>query len=106
MSMRILTYVLLAVSAAPLVVYPGVLLAGVMGLGAPRSGREPPLLVLVVRSFLYGSIAYPLVFCLCAKAARGGSGFAALAWAAVPVAYLAALWLLMQAWERLGKQPA
>jgi hypothetical protein len=57
-------------SALPLIIYPGVLMAGVMGLAAPTSLTADPLKVAVARSFMILSMLYPVVW---------GIGF--LAWA-------------------------
>ncbi len=63
--MRITFYLLLLLGAVPLLIYPFVLLAGVMSLAAGRTGNEPVLLMVVGYSFLLGSIAYPAVYVIC-----------------------------------------
>ncbi|MDY0168588.1 MAG: hypothetical protein RBS80_18715 [Thermoguttaceae bacterium] len=106
--MKSATYVLLLfgallfLGALPLLIYPFVLLASVMSLAGHRSGNEPALLVLVIKSFLLGSIAYPLVYLVClalavAKAAKNGCTVA-LWYGLGPLVYLLFLVGLMGIW--------
>lgn len=104
--MWILAFIILGIFAIPLLAYPAVLLAGVMGLGGYRSGNESALLILVSRSFLLGTLAYPIVYSICVKAAWNAADPEVLAWGLSPAAYLALLWLLFGAWRRLEKSSA
>jgi hypothetical protein len=103
MSIKIATIVAVIVGALPLLIYPIVLLAGVMSLAGESQGDEPALLMIVAKTFLWSSLAYPLVY--------GGFALAAavVAWrpqgerlafglSCVPLAYLVMLGVLMFAW--------
>ena len=91
----------------PLLVYPAVLLAGIMSLAGERTGDEPPaLLMAIVTSFLIGSIVYPLVYVPCAVAAvrKAKKQEAALAFkiSMVPLIFLAVLAILLLVWFLFG----
>jgi hypothetical protein len=51
--------------ALPLLIYPCCVVADVMSLAGHRSGDEPLVSVLVVLSFLYDNLAYPVVYLVC-----------------------------------------
>lgn len=52
--------VLLALAAWPLVIYPGVFMAGIMGLAAEPNSEANPLTVLVATAFMWASLLYPI----------------------------------------------
>lgn len=52
--------VVLVLAAIPLIIYPGVLIAGLMGFAAPASEDTPPIVIAVVKSFLWLSLLYPV----------------------------------------------
>lgn len=96
----------LLAGAVPLLIYPGVLLAGVMGLAGNRTGQEPELLMFVAYSFLVGSIGYPLVYLVCLFTARilvnKKKDGLAIKVSAVPLAFLGVLGALFMLWMLLG----
>jgi hypothetical protein len=81
----------LVLGALPLVVYPFVLLANIMGIAAPRSGNESLVLVLISYAFYIATTVYPLVYLFCVAsaivAARRQSR-TALGFAFAPIGYL------------------
>jgi len=82
---------LLVLGFLPLLIYPGVLLAGIMGLAAPRTGHEPQLMIILFNAFLVGSLAYPVAYCSFAWMSESidqKSERLALALSAVPLGYL------------------
>jgi hypothetical protein len=97
---------MLLLGGLPLLAYPFVFLAGAMSLGGVWTGHEPTLLVIVARSFLIGSMAYPLVYVPCAIAAviiaRKQEALAQKV-SAVPVVFLLALAVLFVAWIQLDQ---
>ena len=52
----------MAITAIPLLIYPGVLIAGIMGLAAPTSPTADPVKITVAKSFLYLSLLYPMTW--------------------------------------------
>lgn len=94
--------VFLVLGFLPLPVYPFVLLADVMSLAAPRSGKDPLLLTVASKSFQIGSLVYPLVYLPCLAAAifrlmaHNQRGAAAIS--AIPIAMLVVLAILLLAW--------
>jgi hypothetical protein len=107
--MKDLIHGLLVLGGIPLLIYPSVLLASLMSLAGHRSGNEPVSLMIVVYSFLLGSLAYPVVYIVCVIYALGQAGTrerAALWFAAGPLGYLLLLVGLMVLWggmERTGR---
>jgi hypothetical protein len=104
--MKPLIYCLLVLGGIPLFLYPAVLFANLMSLAGHRSGNEPALLMVVVYSFLLGSLAYPVVYIVCvikALAQAGKDGKAALWFAAGPLGYLLLLVGLMFLWLGLER---
>ncbi len=98
-------WILLMIGAAPLLIYPFVLLANVMSMAATRVPSQPavPLLQsLTCNAFLWSSTLYPIVYALCAIAAvissRSGGGTTVWVLAAGPLAYLVLCMLLLVAW--------
>lgn len=97
----------LIVGGLPLLIYPGVVLGGLMGLSGVWSGNEPLWLVVVVKSSLIGSISYPLVYFASAVAAvvmtinkRTAIAFKI---SLIPLAYLLVLGLLFLVWFWLNQ---
>jgi hypothetical protein len=103
--MRALAIVLLVLGALPFLIYPFVVLAGVMSLAGHSSGKEPIILVIVANSFLLGSLAYPLVYlpALVFAGARlaAGERKAALVGSIVPLAFLVLLGVLFALWSTM-----
>ena len=93
---------LFLVTGLPLIIYPFVLLAGIMSLAGERSPNEPALLVFVAFSFLLSSIAYPGVYIPCLIAARTAAKRNnrknEMTMAYVPLAYLVGVTALMLLW--------
>lgn len=104
--MKFVMYFLLLVGALPLLIYPLLLPAFVMSLFGHKTGNEPMQLVLVVYSFLLGSLAYPGVFAVCAVLAviqtRSNRNWMALGFAALPYLYLVLLAGLFNAWASMN----
>ena len=48
----------------PLLIYPGILMAGIMGLAAPTSPNTPLMLLITVKTFLISSLLYPVGYFL------------------------------------------
>lgn len=98
--------VFLLLGGLALLPYPGVFLAGVMSLAGTTSGQESILLIVVARSFLLGSMAYPLVYFPCLSATlrlgKEGQERGALKASALPLVFLAGLCLLLLVWRLLG----
>lgn len=96
---------LLLIGGLPLLAYPAVFLAGVMSLAGERTGNESAVLVIVARSFLIGSMVYPLIYVPCAMAAvsmaKKGRAESALKICKVPLVFLAALGVLFFTWAQL-----
>ncbi len=100
--MRAATGFFLFLGALPLVIYPFVLLANVMGLAGHRSGNEPFALVLLSYAFYLGTTAYPVVYLVCAGFAIVGAirkGKIALGFAFAPIGYLLLLVGLGAIWS-------
>jgi hypothetical protein len=96
----------LVLGGLPLPIYPGILLAGVMSLAGERTGDEPALLMTVVKSFLFGSILYPLVYIPCAiaavRTAKKQEEALAFKLSMVPLVFLSVLVVLFLAWIQLN----
>lgn len=96
-------WILLIVGAAPLLIYPFILLANVMSLAGTKSSTPVPFLQnLAATSFLWVSTLYPVAYAICAIAAvacsRSGNGSMALTLSAAPLAYLGLCVLLFMGW--------
>lgn len=92
---------LLVLEALPLIAYPFVLLADIMGLIGQRSGNESLVLIVISYAFYIGTIAYPIVYLPCAGIAivRARKNNAiALGCALVPIGYLLLLVGLTATW--------
>jgi hypothetical protein len=88
------------ISLAPLVIYPAVLLASIMGLAGHRTGDEPPRVLFVAYSFYILTIVYPVPTLACSFLAwwtfAKCDGKWSVVLAALPVLLLAAImWLFM-----------
>ncbi|MBD1867332.1 hypothetical protein H6F95_08495 [Cyanobacteria bacterium FACHB-471] len=88
----------------PLLIYPGVFIGVSISLAAPWTDNEP-LLTVVAKSVLIGSISYPLVYfvslvmtLVMAKIRRTAIAFKI---SLVPLAYLLVLALLVAVWASL-----
>jgi hypothetical protein len=105
---KIVSIIALALGALPLLVYPFVLLADVMSLAAPKSGKHSTLLSVVSRAFLWTSLAYPIVYMLCVSQARlmlkKTHEEAALVFSVVRLGYLALIVVLFFAWMSVEKR--
>lgn len=93
----------LLAGAAPLILYPVILLAGVMSLAGHRTNDDVDLLLVISRTFVVASLAYPLVYGAC----LGGGLFAwfaakkqglAFALSVTPLGYFGVLVLLLMLW--------
>jgi hypothetical protein len=104
--MKFVTHFMLLLGALPLLVYPFVVLANVMSLAGERSGNEPPLLMLVVYSFLLGSLAYPAVYVPCALLAvarvKKNDDNTAFWYVVGPLGYLLLLAGLLAIWSAIS----
>jgi hypothetical protein len=104
--MKTLATILNILGALPLLLYPFVVLANLMSLAGHRNGTESKLLITVVYAFLFGSLAYPLVYLVCRALSIGSmrrpDENAPVRFAAAPLAYLAFLGFLMAAAGALG----
>ena len=106
--MEILEIILLALAGLPIIVYPGILLAGVMSLGAMKngSGENEKLPVFVHYSmlfFIWGSLLYPFVYIACFKAAKRNTEFSHFPIAALFV-YFALLMIFFKIWDKGSKK--
>jgi hypothetical protein len=96
----------LAIAGAPLIIYPVVLVANIMSLGAEPPIQPPPLaLRLTSQGFLWGSTVYPIIYLSCAVPAiiqRVAKPKLALNLAALPLLYLTILAALFCGWMITG----
>jgi hypothetical protein len=110
----------------PLLIYPVVLVAGIMALAAPRTGDEPQLQIILSHAIVVGWLVYPVVYCPCAWISeslneKSKCGRLAEALSFAPLVYLSAVSLLLLAagwaaedsiretherWEKYGKSSA
>ncbi|AAN57299.1 hypothetical protein HRJ35_00585 [Shewanella oneidensis MR-1] len=84
---------LLLLGGLPLLSYPFVLLASLMGLAGQSKVKVHWFYWLMNKSFLWGTIAYPVVYLPCYWLARGGNSPAIFLYAAIPLVYLLILYL-------------
>jgi len=97
--MEFLVIGLLIIGALPVLAYGGILIAGVMGLASTGSSVRTPLLMQIAeKSFLWGTLAYPLVYIPCAIVARNSSTPTSLFWSLIPLAYVVLMGLLFLLW--------
>ena len=86
----LIRWTLLLLGGLPLLTYPGVLLASLMGL-ASQSSIKPALITrLMNQCFLLGSLAYPAIYIPCYRIASTASS--PLVTAALPLLYLILLY--------------
>lgn len=90
---------LLAVAAVPLVIYPGVLMAGLMQLAAEPSRDPKPVLEAVARAFVYSSLLYPFGYGAGCGLASNGRPWAG---AAVACGHLAVCLATFAAWYAMS----
>ncbi|MDO5610284.1 MAG: hypothetical protein Q4G62_05840 [Pseudomonadota bacterium] len=106
MTTRTVSYLLLALGSLPLLVYPFVLLAGVMSLAGHRSDDTPLLLIVITYAFLVSSIAYPAIYLwgliMAVKNLGRGRSKAAVVMSAAPLWYLLAVIVLYFVWGAIG----
>jgi hypothetical protein len=94
----------LILGALPLLIYPIIFMAGIMGLGGHRTGNEPLLLMLAAYSFLLTSLAYPLVYFICLFGTeRQKNKDDAKRWSLAPLKYLLVVIVLMFLWIFIEK---
>jgi hypothetical protein len=99
--MRAATIVALVLGGLPLIIYPAVLVASVMGLAGHRTGNEAWWEVALTNTFYLGTIAYPLlyvaglVFALVMR--KRGRPRAGVVASVAPLAFLALLALMAAA---------
>lgn len=104
---QIMAAVLEVLAALPLLVYPAIVVANVMSAAARPKLEGPRLLRAIVRAFLLGTTAYPVVFLLCLLGARYALWRGAWTWGIIlsglPLFAIAALCGLMALWGRLER---
>ena len=83
---------LLLLGGLPLLSYPFVVLASLMGLASRTTINVHWFYRLMNKSFLWGTLAYPLVYIPCYWLARGTKDSSSLAYAALPLIFLALLY--------------
>lgn len=82
----------LAISGAPLLIYPIVLAASAMSLGGTASQPAPMPQLLTSQAFLWGAMFYPVVYLYCATMAirsREAKPQQSVNMAALPILYVA-----------------
>ncbi|MFB2643563.1 hypothetical protein ACE02D_14825 [Shewanella bicestrii] len=84
---------LLLLGGLPLLSYPFVVLASLMGLASQTSIKVHWFYRLMNKSFLWGTLAYPLVYIPCYWLARGENSPSSLVYASLPILFLALLYL-------------
>jgi hypothetical protein len=93
--MRGAMFASLILGALPLVVYPAVVIASVMGLAGHRTGDQAFWQMALVNAFYVGSVAYPIVYVAGAiasiSARKRQQPRAALALSLAPLGYLSVL---------------
>ena len=100
LGLRILGAIALITGAIPLLAYPMVLGACVMGIAGYRSGRESTLLLALSWIFIFATIIYPVIFFVAWKATvrlrKQGERLTSVLAALGPLAYLILLAALFQ----------
>jgi hypothetical protein len=96
-------WIWLLLGAAPLLIYPIVLLANVMSLAAqPSSQPVPILLQLSSKAFLWSSTLYPIVYLYYARKAiansKQGDSRTAVTMSLLPLVYLILVLIFLCAW--------
>ena len=89
---------ILFVAALPLLLYPGVLMAGIMGLAAEPSPQANPVAVCVAKAFLWSTLLYPVGYiaavAISNRSERAGAAIAVLH--LTTCVALFAVWLLLE----------
>lgn len=83
---------LLLLGGLPLLTYPGVLLASLMGLASQSSIKPAFITRLMNQCFLWGSLVYPAVYIPCYRIASDSTASSPLVTAALPLLYLILLY--------------
>jgi hypothetical protein len=103
--MRLASIASLVLGGLPLVIYPVLLVAGIMSLAGHRTGDEPLLLMAVSYAFLIGSLSYPIVYVCCLVIAvwmgTRGDQRGMLRSSIAPLAFIAVLGVVAWLWGRL-----
>lgn len=89
---------LMFLCAIPLAIYPGILMAGLMGLAAEPNQNANPLTVMAAKSFLWSSLLYPIWY----SVGIAVSNRSPTAGAAISVSYLCICLALFAAWYWLS----
>jgi len=104
--MNVISIILLVLAGLPLIIYPAVFIAGVMGLAAKDSGSEVSLILIIIsKLFLLSSLLYPVVYVYAGKLvkkAAAESDANEILYAAIPCGYLLMLCILYWVWSKLG----
>lgn len=105
---QIIAAILQVLGALPLIAYPAMIAANIMMFAAPPNPKASRLLLTVIRTFLAGTTAYPVVFLLCLLGARRALGQGkweqGLALSSLPLMKIAAMCSLMALWGRLEEK--
>lgn len=90
----LIRWTLLLLGGLPLLTYPGVLLASLMGLASQSSIKPAFIYRLMNQCFLWGSLVYPAVYIPCYRIASDSDSTASspLVTAALPLLYLILLY--------------
>lgn len=100
---KIVAFAALVAGGLPLLVYPAVLLAGIMSLAGHRTGEESSLLVVISSTALLSSLLYPMVYvpCLLLAISRLRHGGSPSLPSLAPLVYLAAVAAMLLWWFSL-----
>ncbi|MCS6180297.1 hypothetical protein G3488_21405 [Shewanella baltica] len=88
----LIRWTLLLLGGLPLLTYPGVLLASLMGLASQSSIKPAFITRLMNQCFLWGSLVYPAVYIPCYRIASDSTASSPLVTAALPLLYLILLY--------------
>ncbi|QYX67011.1 hypothetical protein K2227_20015 [Shewanella putrefaciens] len=88
----LIRWVFLLLGGLPLLTYPGVLLASLMGLASQSSIKPAFITRLMNQCFLWGSLVYPAVYIPCYRLASNSTATSSLIIAALPLLYLILLY--------------
>jgi hypothetical protein len=92
----------LIIGAIPLLIYPGILLAGIMSTAAPQGPVPSLLLTWASKAFFFASIAYPAVYLPCLVAFWAMKIYKhetiAAKLAIIPLGYLGLIIVLLAIW--------
>lgn len=89
---NLIRWTLLLLGGLPLLTYPGVLLASLMGLASESSIKPALITRLMNQCFLWGSLVYPAVYIPCYRIASANIATSSLVIAALPLLYLVLLY--------------